>query len=272
MAAGGGAWKVAYADFVTAMMAFFLVMWLTTQEPEVKQAVAGYFADPWGTAAEESAQLLEVQSQVTTDRPGVEVAGRPTSDPESDSRPKETGVPGSKSNSQWIRGYRLRVLQEGDRLPPVATVPFDGGSAELSEDGKRLLDESVEGMVGKSNRMEIRAHSSRRPLPIDSPYQDHWELGFARAQAVMRYLVECGIDQERMRLSQSASYEPLVDDYDTNSHRGNSRVEIYLMSEYVTRRPGSEAAENHDTGPKVPDSDKLISTSPVEHRSWDDAP
>src|SRR3954466_8903539 len=42
----GGAWKVAYADFVTAMMAFFLVMWLVTQSKDVKQAVGGYFRDP----------------------------------------------------------------------------------------------------------------------------------------------------------------------------------------------------------------------------------
>lgn len=46
---GGGAWKVAYADFVTAMMAFFLVMWLCAQNSEVKRSVADYFADPMGT-------------------------------------------------------------------------------------------------------------------------------------------------------------------------------------------------------------------------------
>jgi chemotaxis protein MotB len=45
---GGGAWKVAYADFVTAMMAFFLVMWLVTQDRKVKDAVARYFTDPVG--------------------------------------------------------------------------------------------------------------------------------------------------------------------------------------------------------------------------------
>src|SRR5438477_11918532 len=42
----GGAWKVAYADFVTAMMAFFMVMWLVNQDPSVKKAIAGYFKDP----------------------------------------------------------------------------------------------------------------------------------------------------------------------------------------------------------------------------------
>ncbi|MBY0228224.1 MAG: hypothetical protein K2W96_02970 [Gemmataceae bacterium] len=47
---GGGAWKVAYADFVTAMMAFFMVMWLVSQKPGVKQAVAKYFSDPVGSS------------------------------------------------------------------------------------------------------------------------------------------------------------------------------------------------------------------------------
>src|SRR3954447_20038134 len=45
---GGGAWKVAYADFVTAMMAFFLVMWLCAQDQKVKETVADYFLDPFG--------------------------------------------------------------------------------------------------------------------------------------------------------------------------------------------------------------------------------
>lgn len=53
---GGGAWKVAYADFVTAMMAFFLVMWLCAQNTEVKRSVADYFSDPLGTAESSSSK------------------------------------------------------------------------------------------------------------------------------------------------------------------------------------------------------------------------
>jgi chemotaxis protein MotB len=44
---GGGAWKVAYADFITAMMAFFLVMWITAQNKPVRKAIANYFNDPF---------------------------------------------------------------------------------------------------------------------------------------------------------------------------------------------------------------------------------
>src|SRR5580698_5188942 len=49
-AKGGGSWKVAYADFVTAMMAFFLVMWIGAQDTKVRQSVANYFVDPSGVA------------------------------------------------------------------------------------------------------------------------------------------------------------------------------------------------------------------------------
>src|SRR5438067_778610 len=50
---GGGAWKVAYADFVTAMMAFFLVMWIVAQNDQVKEAIAHHFSDPFSKESEE---------------------------------------------------------------------------------------------------------------------------------------------------------------------------------------------------------------------------
>ncbi len=238
MAAGGGAWKVAYADFVTAMMAFFLVMWLTSQKPEVKSAVAGYFADPWGTASDESSPIQETPSDVMTPKSGIEVPGRPQS-PLSP-HPKDMGATGSQEESFWVRGYRMQVLQEGDRLPPAVTVLFAGDTTALDEEASRLLLDAVRPMLGKSNRMEIRAHSSRRPLSPDSPYQNHWELGFARAQAVMQFFMKQGVEPERMRLSQSASFEPLVDDLGHDWQRENSRVEIYVLNEWTVPKPGTK--------------------------------
>src|SRR5579862_3808040 len=63
----GGAWKVAYADFVTALMAFFMVMWLFNQDPSVKKAIAGYFRDPGVFAQQRSI--------------GVNAGGRPGVEP-----------------------------------------------------------------------------------------------------------------------------------------------------------------------------------------------
>src|SRR5262249_14772647 len=66
----GGAWKVAYADFVTAMMAFFLVMWLVSQSSAVRGAVAGYFRDPGAFDHPQSTSMM------TGDGPGVETSPR----------------------------------------------------------------------------------------------------------------------------------------------------------------------------------------------------
>jgi chemotaxis protein MotB len=66
---GGGAWKVAYADFVTAMMALFLVLWLTAQSPEIKQAVARSFTSPFASPDEPKTGLLERTQEKTDSSP-----------------------------------------------------------------------------------------------------------------------------------------------------------------------------------------------------------
>ena len=70
---GGGAWKVAYADFVTAMMAFFLVMWITSQNDEVKKAIGGYFQDPWGTSHENVTPSMTSPTGLKGDAPFADV-------------------------------------------------------------------------------------------------------------------------------------------------------------------------------------------------------
>src|SRR5215475_12572587 len=73
MAGSGGAWKVAYADFVTAMMAFFMVMWITGQGQETKEAIAGYFQDPWGTSADLAAPSSLMPNEMHGQSPAMSV-------------------------------------------------------------------------------------------------------------------------------------------------------------------------------------------------------
>ena len=87
---GGGAWKVAYADFVTAMMAFFIVMWIVAQNKPVKEAVAGYFKDPMGTGAKSSGMGL--------------LAGRDGQAPQVKTLSKDMRNP--QSTLQWLCHYR----------------------------------------------------------------------------------------------------------------------------------------------------------------------
>lgn len=238
MAGSGGAWKVAYADFVTAMMAFFMVMWLTTQDKDIKESIAGYFEDPWGTSSEHTSPRFQIPSAMAGDRTGPEVPGHQPSARRPGTEPKDLGAAGSGEASRWTQGYRMHVLQEGDRLPPTLTVLFGDGSAVLTPEAQHQLGELLPIMIGKSNRVEIRGHSTHRPLSDESKYRDHWQLCFERSQAVMKYLIDHGIEPERLRLSQSAGYEPLTKQFDTTLQRDNSRVEVYLLSEVAEPQPG----------------------------------
>jgi chemotaxis protein MotB len=229
--AGGGAWKVAYADFVTAMMAFFMVMWLTTQDKDIKESIAGYFEDPWGTSSEYSSPRFQMPSEMSGDKPGPTMPGHQPSTREPGTEEKDLGAKGANEASRWSQGYRMHVLQEGDRLPPALVVQFDEASPDLSTFAQQQLDQLLPMMIGKSNRVEIRGHSTHRPLPEGSKFANHWDLCYTRSQAVMLYLIQRGIEADRIRLSQSGAYEPVTTRFELAWQRENSRVEVYLLSE-----------------------------------------
>ena len=188
---GGGAWKVAYADFVTAMMAFFLVMWIVAQNEQVKEAIAHHFNDPFAKESEEDGTAHQ--------RPPRHPAPARISDhPEHE---REAG--GSHSV--------LLTTQGGERTSIGTVIHFADDSAELDNEAQRRLKEIAPLLVGKPQKIEVRGHSSRRPLPAGSRLRR--SLGdspISRCLAVMNEMEKLGIPHERMRLSQAAGYEPLA--------------------------------------------------------------
>src|SRR5215213_9212084 len=147
MAGGaGGAWKVAYADFVTAMMAFFMVMWLTTQKKEVKEAVAGYFREPFAT--------------YKSTQKGAAATAMPVSDP----------MYGHTAQPQ-----KRRLAISGDHTDYQFTVLFPVDEATMEPAMAESIKDFAPMMAGKLNRIEIRGHCLRRPLPKDSQFSNHWE-------------------------------------------------------------------------------------------------
>jgi chemotaxis protein MotB len=217
---GGGAWKVAYADFVTAMMAFFLVMWIVGQNDKVKEAIAHHFSDPFAKESEEDGTLHQRPPRHpaparTTDRPEHE---------------KEAG--GSHSILLTTKG--------GSRTSIGTVVHFPDDSAELDEDGQKRLADIAPLLVGKPQKIEVRGHSSRRPLPAGSPFHDHWELSYKRCLSVMQVLERLGIPPERVRLSQAAGYEPLAAPSENFPGGGYARVEVSLLNETT----GAKIAEH----------------------------
>ncbi|MEN6498789.1 MAG: flagellar motor protein MotB [Thermoguttaceae bacterium] len=246
---GGGAWKVAYADFVTAMMAFFMVMWITAQGKEVKEAVADYFKDPAGAGRKtgglspiplkKNAAAASMKKSSAGPRPrgrgqaGPGAQPTPTEDPEG---------PGADKN-------RLMVLHDGKHSSMGSVVQFVDNTANLTEEAKKQLQSLIPMLVGKPNKIEVRGHTSRRPLPPGGPFHDPWQLSFARCMATLKYLEEGGVEPKRVRLSQAGPFEPRTLRVEPERQAQNSRVEVYLLSEFAEDSVGTpqERAERFKT-------------------------
>jgi chemotaxis protein MotB len=223
---GGGAWKVAYADFVTAMMAFFLVMWITSQDSEVREAISHYFQDPFGTGASHEPGSTSIQSDLKHRFPGVDhrqIGGH-------DKHRGDAGPQSSPHVDEVLPGPLYRKNGNSDL---GLTILFDEGTDLLTDRAKQQIDEIIPSMLGKMHRIEIRGHTSRRPLPPGANFDSPWQLSYARCLKTMDYLVSKGIEPERMRLSQSAGHEPLLSSLDPQSLRYNSRVEVLPLSEMI---------------------------------------
>jgi chemotaxis protein MotB len=236
---GGGAWKVAYADFVTAMMAFFMVMWLVGQNDKTKEAIAQHFSDPFSRESEEDGTSHQKP-------PKHPAPARITDKPQHE---KEAG--GSHSV--------LLTTQGGQRTGIGIVVHFADESVELDPEANRRLKEIVPLLIGKPQKIEVRGHSSRRPLPVDSPFADHWRLSYERCLAVMVELEKLGIPHERLRLSQAAGFEPLALPDEQLSGGGYARVEVALLNE-TTGAKLAQPAGKGKIRPKV---------TPVRHDPHD---
>jgi chemotaxis protein MotB len=227
MAGGsGGAWKVAYADFVTAMMAFFMVMWLTTQKKEVKEAVAGYFREPF--ASYKSTQK------------GAAATAQPVIDP----------MYGHTAQPQ-----KRKLAISGDDTDYQFTILFTADEAALEPAQVDNIKGFAPMMAGKLNRVEVRGHCLRRPLPKSSPFKNHWELCYARCQVVKKELEAQGIEPERIRLSQAEGNEPLALNLAEDELKLNSRVDVILLpdlAEIPWARPRKEQPTPVETPGKHP--------------------
>lgn len=240
---GGGAWKVAYADFVTAMMAFFLVMWIVAQSKPIKEAVAGYFRDPFGTASNSGSG--SGKGSQSDDGEDAKVA-TPTQILQAqleEARARLRGLtetpPDEDEDKQAAHKAFMVKLHDGNRTSIGATIQFDEESAEIDKAGKARLSELAPQLRGKPNKIEIRGHSTMRPLPSDSPYRDAWELCYARSQAVFHHLTENGVEPERIRLSQAGVYEPRTQAAEHESRARNARVEVFLLGEHAEDLKGT---------------------------------
>lgn len=225
----GGAWKVAYADFVTAMMALFLVLWLVSQaDTKLKQAIAQYFRSP-GVFDTQRGGILEGPKQVSKEPTSM------TSKEEEQAlfsvakllrqefatRPEFSSVRDQVKIDVTAEGLRIQIVDKAER------VSFASGSSTLTAEAKAVIAEIAHGICALPNPISIGGHTDRRNFSPNSAYTN-WELSTDRANAARRELeTNCVKPEMVTKVVGYADTEPLIpsDPYAPS----NRRISITVM-------------------------------------------
>ena len=187
----GGAWKVAYADFVTAMMALFIVLWLMGSSEPVKKAVAGYFRDPSGRAAEKGSGQGGVGENIAVRKDDMGKLKEKL----------ESAMMQSPELARLKNQVQMTVTGEGLRIEllesEVGTF-FDSGSSRPTASGKDML-EMLSAELGKmQNRLLIEGHTDSQPFAASATGYSNWELSTDRANSARKLMQESGLQTSQV--------------------------------------------------------------------------
>jgi chemotaxis protein MotB len=182
----GGAWKVAYADFVTALMALFIVLWLMSSSEQVKKAVAGYFNDPKGTG-----KLMGTVMSGTGDA----VASASKDQLRQLKEKLEQEIKARKDLEKLSKQIEITITPEGLRIELIEGKDgtfFQSGSARLSDSGQELLALLAAELKTLPNSLLIEGHTDATPYPSESGYSN-WDLSADRANSARRLMQGSGV-------------------------------------------------------------------------------
>jgi len=195
----GGAWKVAYADFVTAMMSLFIVLWLMNSSKPIKEAVAGYFRDPAGTT-----KLTGGNGKGPGESPGEGPGDSLTLSKENMSKLKDNlqeAIHRVQDLNKLNNQIEMTVTSEGLRIELLESAKgtfFDSGSPELNESGKETLIALAKELGGVANKISIEGHTDSRPLLRHGGEYGNWELSVDRANNARRLMQENGLRADQV--------------------------------------------------------------------------
>jgi chemotaxis protein MotB len=182
----GGAWKVAYADFVTAMMSLFIVLWLMGSDSKVKEAVAGYFNDPKGVA-----KLLGTTMSGKGD-PAPQVS---TEALEKLKEKIEAEIKARKDLEKLSKQIEITITPEGLRIELIEDKKgtfYELGSPKLSDSGQELLALLASELKTMPNSLLIEGHTDATPYSSDNTYSN-WDLSADRANSARRMMQQNGV-------------------------------------------------------------------------------
>jgi len=234
----GGAWKVAYADFVTAMMALFIVLWLMNSSKQIQVAVGGYFKDPTGTSKKVGSNQIGSGENFTLTK---------------DNMPKlkeelQKAVQQVTNFDKLKNQIEMTITSEGLRIELLESSSgtfFESGKPGLNDDGRELLVALAEQLGKLPNHISIEGHTDAKPYTAKRDYSN-WELSSDRANAARRLMQASGLRADQV--SQVRGYADQRLRAPGNPLEPSNR-RISLIVQYIVKDEDEEPVQTPSTEP-----------------------
>ncbi len=210
---------VSYADMITILMAFFVVMFSMAGQKDNKreEPIMSALRKQFGR------YVGMTNNQLLLNGAGAVPGGGP-----------RINNPAKEAKNPGLAGDHLRVMtvRQGDQATIGGVLQFAPDAVELSEKQRLQLQGIAQDLGGKPQKIEIRGHTVNRPPPTATNATDNWDLAYQRCHKVMQYLISAGIDPRRIRLGVAAQYEPVYVGREQQEMERNSRVEVFILNEF----------------------------------------
>jgi chemotaxis protein MotB len=231
----GGAWKVAYADFVTAMMALFIVLWLMNSSEQVKKSIAGYFRDPSGKTSGQGTGVAGVGETIALGKPDMKKLQAKLE--EAMNRLPE--LEKLKDQVQMtVTGEGLRI----ELMESEAGTFFVSGNSQPTERGREML-QMLAAETGKLKySLLIEGHTDSKPFAAGANYSN-WELSADRANAARRIMESSGLWPNQVAEVRGFADQRLRKP-DDPTNPSNRRISVIVKSREAEATPVPNVAES----------------------------
>ena len=265
----GGAWKVAYADFVTAMMAFFLVMWIMAQSKEVKVAIGSYFRDPGAFETTRGDGVLEggkspESGGVMTEGAGLSMAAEQQALSAAADRIREDLM--QAQNLAELRDQiEFKLTSEGLRIDLVdrsGSSFFDSGRSALRGEAATILGVIAQEIGRLQNDVVVEGHTDSAPYGSGASY-GNWELSADRANAARRQMEQTGMSRGQVQAVRGFA-DTQLHVADAPLDPKNRRVSIVVRSRAAAALE-ADVRKSTEIGVPKPNADHPSTPSP-DHR------
>src|SRR5271169_3869514 len=243
----GGAWKVAYADFVTAMMALFIVLWLMSSSSKQTQvAISGYFKDPSGTATKLGSTLAGTGENLQLTKQDMAKLKEEL----------QKSIQKMDDLDKLKKNIEMTVTAEGLRIELLESEKgtfFDSGSSKLNQSGQELLTLLAAELGKVPNHVSIEGHTDAKPFTGNGNYSN-WELSSDRANAARRLMQQSGLRGDQVSQVRGFADQHLrnvKDPLDPSNRRVSIIVQYLTNNTDEAETPGENAKGSEDAKPSA---------------------